>query len=78
MEEVNLILEATKFMLLGMGIVFIFLYIMVMVVKVQHYIIFKYFPEKKEPQVSTDNSKNLKVMAAISAAITHHNKIKGK
>ena len=79
MQELDLVLEATKFMMLGMIIVFSFLYIMVIVVKLQHAIIAKFFPEKSEPQVasSSSNKKDLKVMAAISAAIAHHKNVKG-
>ena len=47
MEEVNLIFEATKFAILGMGTVFIFLLIMVYVLNIQAKIVGKFFPDKK-------------------------------
>ncbi|TET90442.1 MAG: Na+-transporting oxaloacetate decarboxylase subunit gamma, partial [Sulfurovum sp.] len=46
MEEVNLIGESIKFMVLGMTVVFSFLIILVQVVKLQAKIINKYFPEE--------------------------------
>jgi oxaloacetate decarboxylase gamma subunit len=77
MAEINLIDEAVKFMVLGMGIVFIFLYLMVLVVRVQSYIINKYFPEVSvvapEPKKSDNRAKTT---AAIIAAIEHHNNTK--
>jgi oxaloacetate decarboxylase gamma subunit len=79
MTEINLIEEATKFMLLGMGIVFIFLYVLVQVMRLQHKIIHKYFPEA--PTVATppkkSSSNKAKKIAAISAAIQYHES-KGK
>ncbi|WP_323580071.1 OadG family protein, partial [Halarcobacter bivalviorum] len=41
--ETNLVAEAIKFMVLGMGIVFLFLIIMVYALKLQAKIIGKYF-----------------------------------
>ncbi len=78
--ETNLIIEAAKFMVLGMGIVFFFLIVMVYVLKIQAKIIGKYFPYKKvEPikpkthQKASDTAK----MAAIVAAVQHHKNLKG-
>ncbi|MGB6329630.1 MAG: OadG family transporter subunit [Halarcobacter sp.] len=76
--ETNLIAEAAKFMLLGMGIVFLFLIIMILVLKVQAKIIGKYFPEKKvSPVKATKASDNTAKMAAIVAAVQHHKNLKG-
>lgn len=85
--EVNMIGEAFKFMLLGMGIVFIFLIIMVYALKLQAYLINKFFPEKKEEPTgnewkptATASAKiddKTKVIAAITAAIQHHRNTKG-
>ncbi|NKQ40458.1 MAG: Na+-transporting oxaloacetate decarboxylase subunit gamma [Sulfurovum sp.] len=76
--EVNIIGEALKFMLLGMGVVFIFLYIMVLVIKAQAYIIEKYFPDKV-PAIPTssikDNDEKTRV-AAVIAAVTEFRKNK--
>ena len=82
MEEVNLVSEALKFMALGMGIVFLFLTIMIFALKLQAKLIAKFFPQKPKeatphwkPQVVEDNTDTI---AAITAAIIHHNKNKGK
>ena len=82
MEEVNLVSEALKFMALGMGIVFIFLTIMIFALKIQAKLIAKYFPEKPKevlntwkPNTSDEDEKN--TIAAITAAIIHHNNNKG-
>lgn len=82
--EVNLTVEALKFMVLGMGIVFVFLIIMINALKVQASLIAKFFPENETPaakptatpkaQESSDNSKKI---AAIVAAVQHHNNLKG-
>jgi oxaloacetate decarboxylase gamma subunit len=79
MEEVNLVSEAFKFMVLGMGIVFLFLTIMVFALKIQAKLIEKFFPEKEaetsnewKPQ-TTQQSDDKNVIAAITAAIIHHN-----
>lgn len=76
--EVNLITEAFKFMLLGMGVVFSFLVILIFVLKAQAALIAKYFPEKektvaKKPKATNDNAK----IAAIVAAVQHHKNLKG-
>lgn len=79
--EVNLVMEAFKFMLLGMGIVFSFLIVMVFALKAQAALIGKYFPEKqktaKKVQPRVDTSDTTKKVAAISAVIQHHNNLKG-
>ncbi|WP_419769646.1 MAG: OadG family protein [Candidatus Marinarcus sp.] len=81
--EVNLVVEALKFMVLGMGVVFSFLVIMVYALKVQTVLINKFFPlaEKKpinkvQTQVVTA-SDTAKKIAAISAVVQHHNNLKG-
>ncbi len=84
MEEVNLVSEALKFMALGMGIVFLFLTIMIFVLKLQAFLISKFFPLeekekisswKPEKAVATDDRDTT---AAITAAIIHYNNHKGK
>ncbi len=81
MEEVNLVSEALKFMALGMGIVFLFLTVMIFALKLQAKLIAKYFPEKPKEVLNTwkpspsDDEKN--TIAAITAAIIHHNNNKG-
>ncbi len=79
--ETNLITEAMKFMVLGMGIVFLFLIVMVYVLKIQAKLIGKYFPEKrvKPPKlkVATNASNNTAKIAAIVVAVQHHKNLKG-
>lgn len=81
MADVNNIVEALKFMVLGMGVVFLFLYIMVLLVKVQASLIAKYFPENapKIPATpvgsTTDEDENRRV-AAIIAAVSEFRKTK--
>ena len=79
--EVNVIYEALKFMMLGMGVVFSFLVILIFVLKGQKSILTKYFPEaekkpakKVQPNVATNNSAKI---AAITAAVQHHKNLKG-
>ncbi len=73
----NLVFEGFKFMLLGMGTVFAFLILMIGSMNVLSYVTHKFFPE---PEAVPDNSpaknnKNAKV-AAVTAAIMHHNNVK--
>ena len=80
--EVNLISEALKFMVLGMGIVFAFLIILIFVLKAQAKLLSKYFPVKeiekpKKVQTTSVPSTTQKV-AAIIAAVQHHENLKGK
>ena len=79
--EVNLIAESIKFMFLGMGVVFAFLTIMIFVLKAQGAILTKYFPaENKVVNVTlkdTIKQNDAAKMAAIVAAVQHHNNLKG-
>jgi oxaloacetate decarboxylase (Na+ extruding) subunit gamma len=79
--EVNLITEALKFMILGMGVVFTFLIIMIFVLKAQAALITKYFPAKEKEVVnrasSSAVSNNTAKTAAIIAAVQHHKNLKG-
>ena len=79
--EINLVTEALKFMILGMGVVFSFLIIMIFVLKAQAALLTKYFPEKKievakRPQSNVSSNETAKV-AAIVAAVQHHKNLKG-
>ncbi|MFT7004739.1 MAG: oxaloacetate decarboxylase gamma subunit [Sulfurimonas sp.] len=72
--ETNLILEGFKFMGLGMGTVLLFLVIMIVCMNIMSYIVHRFFPEPAtslEPSV-TGQKDNKKIIAAISAAISHH------
>ena len=81
MAEVNYVVEALKFMVLGMGVVFLFLFILVQLIKVQASLIQKYFPENtpKTPATpvgnTTDEDENRRV-AAIIAAVSEFRKNK--
>lgn len=75
--ETNLVFEGLKFMVLGMGTVFLFLILMIVMMNVMSYLIHKYFPEPvaapSVPQVTPEQKKNNNKIAAIAAAIMHHN-----
>jgi len=79
-DEVNYVVEALKFMVLGMGVVFLFLFILVKVVELQASLIAKYFPENANktpvtPAGNTTDDEQRKV-AAIIAAVTEFRKNK--
>ena len=77
MEEVNLVFEGMKFMLLGMGTVFTFLVVLIFIMNFQTKIILKYFPEQEIIPTSkkpSQKDKNIKI-AAITAAIMHHKQL---
>ncbi len=75
MEDVNLILESVKFMVLGMAVVFTFLTLLIIVVNVQAKIIAKFFPEEipKVP-ATTAQANEAQHVAAIIAAVTEFRK----
>ena len=71
----NLVFEGFKFMILGMGTVFTFLVLMIIAMNIQKYIIHKFFPEPMPISDSETGKKNNNAkVAAISAAIQHHEK----
>jgi oxaloacetate decarboxylase gamma subunit len=74
--EIDLVGEGLKFMVLGMIIVFIFLLVLVQVVKLQAFIINKYFPEKAPEAAPAANNATTEAhhVAAIIAAITDFRK----
>lgn len=76
--DVNLIGEAFKFMVLGMGVVFLFLIILVQVVKLQGKIIAKYFPDEEAPVASATNDDESTRVAAVIAAVTEFRKNKSQ
>ena len=72
-----MILEAVKYMLLGMGVVYVFLIVMVYVLDLQHKLLLKFFPESFEDTSSTSTPSKrdkLKKVAAIAAALHHMKK----
>ena len=80
--EVNVIGEALKFMVLGMGVVFVFLYVMILAVKAQAYLIGKYFPDKpvatpaSAPVAAVQSDDEQARVAAVIAAVTEFRKNK--
>ena len=73
--EIDLVGEGLKFMVLGMAIVFAFLFVLVQVVKLQAWIINKYFPQKA-PEVASSSSatQDAHHVAAIVAAVSEFRK----
>ncbi len=72
-----MILEAVKYMILGMGVVYVFLIVMVYVLDWQHKLLLKFFPESFEdtpPPSPTSKRDKLKKVAAITAALHHMKK----
>jgi len=83
MAEVNYVLEALKFMVLGMGVVFLFLVILVKAIELQAYIINRYFPDEETktptiptPAVSSSEEEERARVAAIIAAVAEFRKNK--
>lgn len=77
MDDVNLLLESMKFMLLGMSVVFTFLVILVIVVNLQAKLIAKFFPEKAPVAPDTSaNKDDAHHVAAIIGAVTEFRKNK--
>jgi len=75
--EVNLVVEAFKFMILGMLVVFTFLYLLVLVMKVEAKVIERYFPDRKLSPVaeeSGDEEEERRRVAAIIAAVIEYRK----
>jgi oxaloacetate decarboxylase gamma subunit len=78
--EIDLVGESIKFMILGMTVVFVFLYVLVQLMKLQAYIIGKYFPDPvaapppSAPQQASDDE-NARI-AAIVAAVAEFRKSK--
>jgi oxaloacetate decarboxylase gamma subunit len=71
MEDVNLIQESVKFMILGMTVVFTFLSILILVVTIQAKVIAKFFKEKAPvTPPTTGNTDEAHHVAAIIAAVT--------
>ncbi len=77
MEDVNLILESLKFMVLGMTVVFTFLIILIIVVNLQAKLIAKFFPEEAPAKPNTaGKADEAHHVAAIIAAVTEFRKNK--
>jgi len=77
MEDVNLILESVKFMVLGMSVVFSFLILLIVVVNLQAKLIAKFFKaEALATPAATANADDSHHVAAIIAAVTEFRKNK--
>jgi oxaloacetate decarboxylase gamma subunit len=81
MAEVNYVVEALKFMVLGMGVVFLFLITLVQFIKLQAFLIEKYFPQNTPkapatPKVSSADEDEQQRVAAIIAAVSEFRKTK--
>ncbi len=82
MDDVNLVVEGLKFMVLGMTTVYLFLLLMIFVLTVISKIVHKYFPPKKlspayikrEKSVKPKSSEDEAVIAAIVASIQQFKK----
>jgi len=80
MEDVNLVTESLKFMVLGMGIVYIMLSLIVLLTNLQAKIVAKYFPDKPNNPIGvksktvTGSSSDTAVVAAIVAAVNEYKK----
>jgi len=74
--EIDLVGEGLKFMVLGMTIVFVFLMVLVQVVKLQAFLINKFFPEKAPETASASSNATQEAhhVAAIIAAVTEFRK----
>jgi len=73
--DTNLVQEGFKFMALGMGTVFAFLVILILMMNWMSIIIHKFFPEpiaQEETPANNTPKDNKNVIAAITAAVTHH------
>lgn len=71
--ETNLVAEGFKFMALGMGTVFLFLIILIGLMNLMSSVLHKFFPEPQANLEPAETKKdNKKIIAAISAAISHH------
>lgn len=71
--ETDLVLEALKFMVLGMSVVFVFLVILIQAIKLQAFVIGKYFPDKVSvapPVATASNDDEQARVAAVIAAVT--------
>ncbi len=73
--DINLVAEALKFMVLGMGIVFVFLALLVQIMKWQAGLTAKYFSPKSSPApIYTPADDEEARTAAIIAAVTEYRK----
>ena len=74
MDETNLIVEGFKFMALGMGTVFMFLIVLIFMMNAMSKIVNKFFPEPQAANLEPASTQkdNKKIIAAITAAISHH------
>jgi oxaloacetate decarboxylase gamma subunit len=76
--DIHLVSESIKFMILGMGIVFVFLYILVLLMRLQAWIVDRFFPERAPASdsgaVSKADDEERARVAAIVAAVAQYRK----
>ncbi len=79
--EVNMTVEGLKYMVLGMTTVFLFLLLMIAVLKLQKFLLEKFFPPKpvsvtpvKAASGAPASTEDEETIAAITAAITEFKK----
>ncbi|WP_456431037.1 OadG family transporter subunit [Nitratifractor sp.] len=70
--ELHLVAESLKFMILGMGIVFVFLYLLVLLMRLQAYLIGRYFPGEPPAAPKHRDGDEAARVAAIVAAVAEH------
>lgn len=80
MTEINYVVEALEYMVIGMGVVFLFLITLVQFIKLQAFLIKKYFPETTpktiNPPVAVASDEEQRTVAAIIAAVAEFRKNK--
>jgi len=78
--ELHLVAESVKFMILGMTIVFLFLYLLVWLMRLQAWLISRYFPQQDIPVkqrkfggvISEEAEEERRRVAAIIAAVQEY------
>ncbi len=74
--EINLIVEAVKFMVIGLTTVFLFLWLLIIVLKIESRVVQRLFPPrmavKATPKTEKKKEVNEEITAAIVAAVTQH------
>jgi len=76
--EISLVAEGLKFMLLGMSVVFIFLALLVQIMKLQAFLVKKYFTPSATstpvytPSTDDESARIAAVMAAVTAYRQEH------
>jgi len=67
--EIHLVSESIKFMILGMGIVFVFLYVLVLLMRLQGWVIERYFPEGESGSAVSSGESEEEERARVAAIV---------